>query len=161
MTPNLHAQYDRVSDIAYHIDENWEDWFNPVIPSEISYPWANDEPVYSPDVAVKMLDDGVTYWTHPGWSKDVWQLLTDWANDGNLIRSRLTAAWLLGTIPDDYPDDELKANLGYLADGQFPVVFEGMVSRWPKLPEFYLQHLQWSTVWVACDRVHHFRGGEG
>ncbi len=156
MTPSLHAEYNRACDIAYHIDENWEDWFNPAIPSEISDPWGNQPIPLGVDVAVKMLDDGVTYWTHPGWSKDVWQLLNEWANDGNLIRVRLTAAWLLGTMPDDYADDELKAKLDYLADGQFCIPFEGISSSWPKLPEFYLQHLQWSTVWVACDRHHQF-----
>ena len=107
MLEQLPALYEQASSLNYKLDNSSEDWFNPDIPSEESFPWTADDLVLSEDVAIAMIEAGQTLWSHPSWVKDVGQILEEWERDGKLIRVRLTATWMLSTLPPAPPANDL------------------------------------------------------
>lgn len=109
-----------------------------------------DNLIYSGDIATAMLEAGETLWLHLGWWRDVLEQLTTWAESGQLIRIKLTAQWLLDTLPPSTPDPDTKPFLEQLAAGYFVEVFPPLTSRWPAAPEFYLSRLHW-TMWEPAE----------
>lgn len=105
--------------------------------------------VVSEDVAEKMLLEGETCWHHLGWWADVLRVLENWAQNGQLIKVKLIAQWLLSTLPPTTPDPDTPAVLHRLAEGQFCGVFSPVSSRWPAKPQFYLKRLQWEMFEAA------------
>jgi hypothetical protein len=103
-----------------------------------------DNLTYSGDIATAMLEAGETLWPHLGWWRDVLEQFTTWAESGQLIRIKLTAQWLLNTLPPSTPDPDTKFFLKQLATGCFLEVLPSLTSRWPAPPEFYLSRLQWA-----------------
>ncbi len=154
MSQNYQTLYDRAAEIDYEMADRWQDWFDPDIPDEEAWPWDDAEVLALDDIAVKMLEAGETYWSHPGWIRDVWRSLEDWALSGSLIRVRLTAEWLLSTAPQQWLDDEMGDRLRGLVRGEFCEVFCGMSNPFPAMPEQYLKMLKWGAVWAACDALH-------
>ena len=109
----------------------------------------SDDFQYSGAAAIELLEIGETLWNCPGWVADIARELTILQFDGNLIRLRLTAEWLLPTVPDDLIDSELIGKLRYIAEGQFSTAFEGKVSAWPRTSEWYLQNLKLNMARIA------------
>lgn len=132
-------------------DGGWQDWFNPDIPSDLAFP---SETEFTETVITEMLDQSETHWGHPGWNRDLWTLLEEWAIAGNLVRVRLTAQWLLATLSYNPIDCDMGDRLMLLADGDFCSAFEGESSLLYTNREYYLKTLQWSMLpyleaWVA------------
>jgi hypothetical protein len=134
-------------------DGGWQDWFNPEIPSELAFPSDTEFPS---DVITEMLDQGETYWNHPGWIRDLWTLLEEWGLSGQLVRLRLTADWLLTTIPANPLDGEMRDRLQLLAEGSFCNVFEGKASLVYANREYYLKTLQWQMLPFVSDWLTEF-----
>lgn len=82
--------------------------------------------MYSGEAAMRLLEQGETFWSCPGWVADIAREF-EYPDFSNLLRLRLLAQQLLTTAPDDCLDDELVGKLRYLAEGQFCVVYEGYV----------------------------------
>jgi hypothetical protein len=137
------------SDYAIAFDANCQldpdSWFEDDTPQEQLD--LLDNLVVSRDVAESMLLSGEVNWSHPGWWPDIWQILRGWAKDGNLIRLRLVADWLLSTNPTGDPD--ISTYLAQLAAGEPCEVFPGLSCRWPAPPEFYLSTLRWGMFEAA------------
>jgi hypothetical protein len=129
-------------------DGGWQDWFNTDIPSELAFP---SETEFTGNIISEMLDQGETHWSHPGWNRDLWALLEEWAIDGQLIRVRLTASWLLRTLPDDPIDGEMRDRLSLLSEGDFCRVFEGESSALYANREYYLKSMQWGMLPYVAD----------
>lgn len=132
-------------------DGGWQDWFNPDLPSDLAFP---AETEFTSDVIGEMLDAGETYWNHPGWNRDLWSLLEEWAIVGQLIRVRLTATWLLATLPACPIDADMGDRLALLSQGDFCSVFEGESCTVYANREHYLKTLQWGilpylTQWMS------------
>ena len=53
MLEQLPALYEQASSLNYKLDNSSEDWFNPDIPSEESFPWTADDLVLSEDVELR------------------------------------------------------------------------------------------------------------
>lgn len=127
----------------------FKDWFDPAIPSALLE--ADEQPAIY-DLIPEMLEAGETYWSHPGWNQDIWRVLEFWAVDnGNLIRVRLTAQWLLSTLPIEPLDPEVRDRLQLLADGDFCSVFEGKCSGLYASREHYLKTLKWNILRYVVD----------
>lgn len=119
-----------------------------------------DDFEYSGKAAIALVEQGETFWECPGWVADIAREFEHILFDGNLIRLRLTAEWLLKTMPNDSPDEELAAKLRYLADGEFCVVFEGRSSHRLNSSEYYRKTLNWKMDrYVSEDLVRQFRTG--
>jgi len=140
----LKTRFCEAFEIGMRMEDEWAQWFDPSLPQTLP-----DEYEYSPDVVIAMLDSGETYWSHPGWIQDIWRILDDWANAGKLIRLRLTAQWLLSTLPHDPIDGDLGERLYLLATGQFCEAFEGEACLWPHNSKFYLTTLNWKMAGIA------------
>ena len=97
--------------------------------------WFEDEPseegmgeedfVYSGDLAIALVEQGETFWECPGWVADIARELLQTRLNYDLPRLKAIAHRLLTTLPSEPSDEDLVANLRYLADGEFCVVFEG------------------------------------
>jgi len=96
--------------------------------------WFGDEPaenaiaedfVYSGDAAIALVEQDEALWDCAGWVADIAREVLQTRLNYDLERLRAIALRLLETIPDEPPDEELAANLRYIADGDFCVVFEG------------------------------------
>jgi len=140
--------FDYWSDIN---DGGWQDWFNPDISAELAFP---AETEFTANVITEMLNQGETHWSHPGWNRDLWALLEEWAIAGNLIRVRLTAQWLLSTLPCNPMDYDMGDRLLLLASGDFCSVFESESSMLYASREHYLKTLRWGMLpyldaWIA------------
>ena len=85
--------------------EGWQDWFNPDIPPTDQEGVPQQLSVAS---AEAMLLSGEVYWSHPGWIRDVSDVLYDWAMAGSLIKVQPFADWLLKTLSNDPLDREHK-----------------------------------------------------
>ena len=106
------------------------------------------------NVITEMMDQGETHWNHPGWNRDLWALLEEWAIAGNLIRVRLTAQWLLSTLPHNPVDYDMGDRLLLLSSGDFCSVFESESSMLYASREHYLKTLRWGVLpyldaWIA------------
>ncbi|MBD1851023.1 hypothetical protein H6F87_13535 [Cyanobacteria bacterium FACHB-502] len=113
----LKERYDK--SFRYWQDMNegsWQDWFNPNIPDALDY---LPETEFLQDVVAEMLEAGETYWYHPGWNRDLWDVLAQWTFQKQLIRVRLYAEWLLSTLPADPIDPDLGNQLRQIASGEF------------------------------------------
>lgn len=106
-------------------DGGWQDWFNPSLPADLVFP---AETEFTSNVIAEMLESGETYWSHPGWIRDLWAVLKEWAMGGLLIRTRLFAQWLVSTLPEVLIDPDINQRLLLLANGRFCEVFEGEYS---------------------------------
>lgn len=140
----LRQRYEK--SFAYWADINeggWQDWFNPMLPPELAFP---PETEFTANVVVEMLEQGETYWSHPGWNRDLWALLEDWAIAGNLIRARLTAQWLLSTLPANPIDADIGDRLQLLSTGDFCSLFEDESSMLYSSREHYLKTLCWGVL---------------
>ncbi len=109
-----------------------------------------DNLTYSGDIATAMLESGETLWTHLGWWRDVVEQFTTWAESGQLVRIKLTAQWLLSTLPPSPPDPDTRTFLEHLAAGHLLQVLPPVASRWPAPPEFYLSRLDWA-MWEPAE----------
>lgn len=98
-----------------------------------------------------MLQSGETLWPHLGWGQEVFKVFREWAHDGQLVKVRLMAQWLLSTLPEAPLDPDSAVTLQQLAEGDFCSPFQGMGSLWPNKPEFYRQRLQLGMVETALD----------
>lgn len=116
-------------------DGGWEDWFDPETPP-------TDLPEYTWDVVLRMIEAGETYWSHPGWIRELWETLSILARDGDLIRVRLTAEWLYSTLPENPLDPDANLRLALLATGHFCEVYEGECCGLTAGIQYYLKHLQ-------------------
>ena len=122
--------------------QDWASWFDSSAPEpEV------DEPNFelSVDVARDMLERGETCWQHPGWWRDVQDVLYDWVLSGQLVRARLTAEWLVATLANPI-DRELVEWLEAIACGDFLAVFSGERCSWPREAEYYRCRLMWEMV---------------
>lgn len=97
-------------------DSGWQGWFNSDVPADLAYP---SEIEFLPDVVAEMLETGETYWYHPGWNRDLWDVLAQWTLQNQFIRVRLYAEWLLSTLPADPIDPDLGEQLRQAASGEF------------------------------------------
>ncbi len=102
-------------------DAGWQDWFNPDIPGDLAYP---AETEFAEDIIAQMLEAGETLWHHPGWMRDLWRLMGEWAEQDKLIRIRLYAQWLLTTIPSQPIDIHIASQLTQLATGNFSTLHQ-------------------------------------
>lgn len=117
-----------------------------------------DDFQYSGKAAIELIEQGETFWECPGWVADIAREFEHILFDNNLIRVRLTAEWLLQTIPEDVPDEDLAAKLRYLADGEFCVVYEGEYSHWLNNREYYRKTLNWKMdQYVVDDPMRQYR----
>ncbi|WP_143467568.1 hypothetical protein [Leptolyngbya ohadii] len=118
----IRERYDK--SFLYWQDVNeggWQDWFNPNLPVELVY---GAETELLQDVVAQMLEAGETYWYHPGWNRDLWDVLAQWTQAQQFIRVRLYAQWLLTTLPDDPIDPDLAEQLKQIAKGEFTVLLQ-------------------------------------
>ena len=100
-------------------DGGWQDWFDPNIPGDLAYP---AETEFTEDIVCQMLEAGEVLWHHPGWIRDLWARLTQWAEQDKLIRIRLYAQWLLSTLPIQPIDPEVANRLSQIANGEFSLL---------------------------------------
>jgi hypothetical protein len=127
------AQYSYSEAFDKFSEPDWESWFAADADDK------EEEFVYTGTIAEEMLEQGQTLWNHPGWIKDVAQILRDWAQDDRLIRVRLFSEWLISTLPVHFLDAEFAEFLSHLAQGQFCEAFPGLTTPIHKEREFYIQ----------------------
>lgn len=131
-------------------EDDWQSWFDPD-----ALPASDDIPgELSVESAESMLLSGKVYWSHPGWIRDVGDVLWQWALDGQLVKVRLFADWLLETMScDALVDIEFFQCLTRLGSGDFCEAFTGLSNFWPRRAEHYRVSLKWEMISVALDNT--------
>ena len=141
MTPSTYLE---VLDANLNLDSDaWFDDSGEDIPDDFQY---------SGDAAIALIEQGETLWDCPGWVADIAREFTILLFDGNLIKLRLMAKWLIPTVPEDFLDSQLAGKLRYIADGDFCTAFEGKNSAWPRSSEYYRQNLKLEMARVALEQ---------
>lgn len=149
MMTDLITQYAKAFEDELAI--NIELAFSDDCPPEQAALWDSNSPAaYA--LAETMLLEGQPNWGHLGWWKDVLFTFERWQDTPlGLIKCRLIANWLLGTLPANPLDDDIAPKLEAIASGDFCTAFEGASNIWPKKAEFYLKHLNLSMVEHSLD----------
>lgn len=131
-------------------EPDWKSWFDPDAPEDKEF-------VYTGSISEEMLERGETLWSHPGWVKDVMQILRDWAQDDRLIRVRLFAEWLLTTLPSSFVDTQVVKMLNDLSQGHFCEAFTGLANLVQREREFYVRTGNLAVLSIVEDHAANLR----
>ncbi|MGG6242651.1 hypothetical protein ACQ4N7_28925 [Nodosilinea sp. AN01ver1] len=125
--------------------------FSDACPPEQSALWDSSNPACY-QLAPQMLESGEVLWGHIAWWGDVLDALKDMATKPyGLVKVRLLADWLLGTLPANPQDPDVAPTLAALAKGEFSEAFENPTCIWPAKAEFYLKTLNWKMLEYCLD----------
>lgn len=146
---DLISEYSKAFEDELKLD--FELAFSDECPPEQAALWESDKPACY-QLAPMMLEAGVSNWGHLGWWKDILFTFQDWQDTpSGLIKCRLYAEWLLGTLPANHLDPDVAPKLEAIASGDFCTAFEGATSIWPKKAEHYLKTLNWQMLEYSLD----------
>lgn len=147
---NHYERYNCAWECGQLYNQHWQAVNRGMAPPEIQQRLEGRE--YSADVAREMLEAGVTYWSHPGWQKDVLEALRRWQNTNTLIKVRLISEWLLGTLPTEVPVNEKLLNrLVAISDGDWTEAFPRSKCSWPRNTEYYASRGMLRLARIAAD----------